>query len=240
MTRERIGRTHRRSRSSTHFKDSQPSSAWTARQRCGQTVVASTLAILSRCSRNGKCQCRGSTTQCATRAQSIRQRRNSATRRSSRCPRTIRSTIASIRFGGCGNTAPKQTCDPMPDADEVNPRIEGALKKLLEITDRLKTGELMIGDFFINASSTDPCRMNIEMKIIRGPTQGVTDPSATAAPVTYAMADEPKLRALIERERQAAIKEERRRQEVRQKADRSVARPTPNSIHSRREWILVG
>jgi len=104
----------------------------------------------------------------------------------------------------------------MPDADEVNPRIEGALKKLLEITDRLKTGELMIGDFFINASSTDPCRMNIEMKIIRGPTQGVTDPSATAAPVTYAMADEPKLRALIERERQAAIKEERRRQEARQ------------------------
>lgn len=72
-------------------------------------------------------------------------------------------------------------------SDEGNPRSVGALDQLIKIVQRVISGELVIGDFYINASVSDPCRMNIELKVVRGPqaadSERSTDIDTRRAPV---------------------------------------------------------
>ena len=82
-------------------------------------------------------------------------------------------------------------------SDEGNPRTAGALETLIELVQRVQSGDLYIGDFYVNKSASDPCRMNIEIKVVRGPgaaVAGLNDIAANAGyisdpPVRYAEPD---------------------------------------------------
>ncbi len=107
----------------------------------------------------------------------------------------------------------------MPDFSETNPRVQGALTRLQEIVERLTRGDLVIGDFYINASLIDPDRMNIEMKIVRG-TGG---PPTDGAQVRYAQAREADLTQA--REIEADLKQAREMLRAAEQKARANGRP---------------
>jgi hypothetical protein len=82
-------------------------------------------------------------------------------------------------------------------SDEGNPRTAGALETLIELVQRVQSGDLYIGDFYVNKRASDPCRMNIEIKVVRGPgaaVAGLNDIATNAGytsdpPVRYAEPD---------------------------------------------------
>jgi hypothetical protein len=63
--------------------------------------------------------------------------------------------------------------------EEGNPRSQGALAALVELVQRVASGEMVLMDFFINKSTIDPLRMSIDIKTARGP--GSPPPGAEAA-----------------------------------------------------------
>jgi hypothetical protein len=54
------------------------------------------------------------------------------------------------------------------DVERDRVRVSGAVEALAELIERVKCGDLFIADFNVNASVTDPLRMNIDIKTVRG------------------------------------------------------------------------
>lgn len=67
------------------------------------------------------------------------------------------------------NIAPIKWKRPMPDAyDDENPNTRNAAEFLEALTEKVKTGELFVGDLVVDRSNNDRARMNISIKIVRG------------------------------------------------------------------------
>ena len=75
------------------------------------------------------------------------------------------------------NIAPLKWKRPMPDVYDENPNTRNANEFLAALVAKVKAGELVIGDFTVDRSKNDPCRMNIAIKIVRGTAEEVNLPT---------------------------------------------------------------
>jgi hypothetical protein len=104
------------------------------------------------------------------------------------------------------NIAPSKWKRPMPDVYDENPNTRNAGAFLTALAAKVAAGELVIGDFTVDRSRNDPCRMNIAIKVVRGtagevelPATGEFAPKAAQTPQRPLQTRQP---TQLERQRQ--------------------------------------